>query len=61
MKERSDKMAKDILVQAMQRMVTMWRSQQTRQFIYQTDTMKGRIIGREGRNIRTFESLTGLM
>ena len=60
-KERSDKVAKDILVQAMQRMAG--------DFSGRTDQLngsftrwwnEGSIIGREGRNIRTFESLTGV-
>ena len=56
-----DKKAKDMLVGAMQR----YASDVTNEFTISVinlpnDDMKGRIIGREGRNIRTIEAVTGV-
>lgn len=59
--EMADKKAKDILSQAMERLASEYVADQTVTTVaLEDDAMKGRIIGREGRNIRAFESLTGI-
>ncbi len=53
--------AQKILAQAMQRQASETAAQLAVSVVpIPTDAMKGRIIGREGRNIRTFEALTGV-
>lgn len=60
-RDKSSKLAKNILAQAMQRMAGEYVVEQTITTVHlPDDSLKGRIIGREGRNIRTFESLTGI-
>jgi ribonucrease Y len=53
--------AKDLIVSSMQRYANDVTSEQTVSTIsLPNDEMKGRLIGREGRNIRTIESVTGV-
>ncbi len=56
-----DKKAKEMLVLAMQRYAADVSEEQTVTVVsLPNDEMKGRIIGREGRNIRTIEAITGV-
>ena len=56
-----DKKSKSMLVEAMQKYAADVANEQTVTVVnLPNDEMKGRIIGREGRNIRTIESVTGV-
>jgi ribonuclease Y len=60
-RQDADRKAREILVMAMQRIASDQVSETTVSAVpLPSDEMKGRIIGRQGRNIRAFENATGI-
>jgi len=60
-KAREDELAKEILIESIQHGVVDWVAEYTVSTIsLESEDIKGRIIGREGRNIRSFERATGV-
>jgi ribonuclease Y len=61
LKKNSEEKAKEILIDAMRQGATDYVVEYTSSRIrLQSDEIKGKIIGKEGRNIKTFEELTGV-
>jgi len=60
-REEAERVARDIVITAIQRLGSTFTSESTVYAVdIPNDEMKGRIIGREGRNIRAFEKETGV-
>ncbi len=60
-RQKAEETAREIVIQAIQRCATGHTTETTISVVsIPSEEMKGRIIGREGRNIRAFENLTGV-